>query len=244
MTDTAAPATTLTRRQREVLDMLRKRGELGIEPAGRGRYSVSTYNHEPWYHVSRSTLKSLVNAGVAEWRSSCPDLYPHVEHYAVAPEFEHLNPYRPAPKVEHLKIGASVHATITVNVEDLITRDYDQNLDRFAELALTGKTTDGFMELIGYSVVGPGNRSDTVKIKVAGVISDRGPVTASASRQLTRDQEPPVGTWVRDRHDGVTFRQQEGWGAPGTMPFGRWTDMWDARGPLVECSPWGATLDH
>lgn len=54
--------------------------------------------------------------------------------------------------------------------------------------------------------------------------------------------EPPVGTWMKDRFGGVTQRQKDGWGAPGVMPFGRWEGMWDARGPYVECGPWGAEL--
>lgn len=55
--------------------------------------------------------------------------------------------------------------------------------------------------------------------------------------------EPPVGTWMKDRFGGVTQRQRDGWGAPGVMPFGKWTSMWDARGPYTECGPWGAELD-
>jgi hypothetical protein len=54
--------------------------------------------------------------------------------------------------------------------------------------------------------------------------------------------EPPVGTWVRDRHGGTSQRQREGWAAPGIVPLGRWPDMWKARGPLVPCGPWGAEL--
>lgn len=51
--------------------------------------------------------------------------------------------------------------------------------------------------------------------------------------------EPPVGTWVRDRFGGISYRQREGWGQPGIMPFGIWEAMWEARGPLIECGPWG-----
>lgn len=55
--------------------------------------------------------------------------------------------------------------------------------------------------------------------------------------------EPPVGTWVRDRFGGLSYHQTSaGWGEPGIMPFGRWAAMWEARGPLVECGPWGADL--
>lgn len=55
--------------------------------------------------------------------------------------------------------------------------------------------------------------------------------------------EPPVGTWVKDKHGGTSLRYAEGWGQPGTMPFGRWEAMWEARGPLVECGPWGRELN-
>lgn len=55
--------------------------------------------------------------------------------------------------------------------------------------------------------------------------------------------EPPVGTWVKDRHGGTSLRYAAGWGEPGIMPFGRWEAMWLARGPLVECGPWGAPLE-
>jgi hypothetical protein len=54
--------------------------------------------------------------------------------------------------------------------------------------------------------------------------------------------EPPVGTWMRDRFGGSTQRQAEGWGQPGMMPFGKWEAMWEARGPYVECGPWGRDL--
>lgn len=51
--------------------------------------------------------------------------------------------------------------------------------------------------------------------------------------------EPPVGTWMRDRHGGIELRQKDGWGVPSTMPYGRWEAMWRARGPYVPCGPWG-----
>ena len=51
--------------------------------------------------------------------------------------------------------------------------------------------------------------------------------------------EPPVGTWIRDRFGGTSMRQEGGWGQPGVMPFGQWAAMWRARGPLLECGPWG-----
>ncbi len=56
----------------------------------------------------------------------------------------------------------------------------------------------------------------------------------------SRENEPPVGSWVRDRFGGTSFRQPDGWGEPGVMPFGRWVGMWDARGPYTLCGPWGA----
>lgn len=56
--------------------------------------------------------------------------------------------------------------------------------------------------------------------------------------------EPPLGTWVRDRHGGVAQRRidedgRDGWGQPGTLSGGVWARFWEARGPLVECGPWG-----
>lgn len=55
--------------------------------------------------------------------------------------------------------------------------------------------------------------------------------------------EPPIGTWVKDRHGGVSMHHNGGgWAPKGCMPFGRWEAMWAARGPLVECGPWGADL--
>lgn len=54
--------------------------------------------------------------------------------------------------------------------------------------------------------------------------------------------EPPVGTWVRDRHGATSVRVKDGW-APAPFGFygcGKWAAMWKAEGPLVECAPWGA----
>lgn len=55
-----------------------------------------------------------------------------------------------------------------------------------------------------------------------------------------------MGTWVKDRYGAVhqrrTYDGTTGWGEPGTMPFGKWESMWNARGPLVECGPWGREL--
>lgn len=51
-----------------------------------------------------------------------------------------------------------------------------------------------------------------------------------------------MGTWVKDRHGGTHYRRSDGWSsAPeGFYAFGVWEDMWQGRGPLVECGPWGA----
>lgn len=57
--------------------------------------------------------------------------------------------------------------------------------------------------------------------------------------------QPPVGTWVKDRFGGTSFHAvQDGWGAPGLMPFGKWEAMWHARGPLIVCGPWGRPLEE
>lgn len=60
--------------------------------------------------------------------------------------------------------------------------------------------------------------------------------------------EPPLGTWVKDRHGAAHQRRidadgRDGWGQPGFYSTGRWEAMWEARGPLVICGPWGADLD-
>lgn len=61
--------------------------------------------------------------------------------------------------------------------------------------------------------------------------------------------EPPVGTWVKDRFGGTHVRIEDsdgniGWSASptGFYAFGKWAPMWESRGPLVECGPWGAEL--
>lgn len=58
--------------------------------------------------------------------------------------------------------------------------------------------------------------------------------------------EPPVGTWVKDRFGGTHVRIKDsdgnvGWSCSptGFYAFGKWEAMWEARGPLVECGPWG-----
>lgn len=53
--------------------------------------------------------------------------------------------------------------------------------------------------------------------------------------------EPPVGTWVKDRHGNASVRNADGW-APAPHGFfgtGRWDAMWRHKGPLVECGPYG-----
>lgn len=85
-------------------------------------------------------------------------------------------------------------------------------------------------------------------------------VTGQAFRRLTEDghrflhfgtyepsappPEPDQGTWTIDRWGGVSQLRGEGWGEPGIMPFGKWEVMWEARGPLLECGPWGAPLER
>jgi hypothetical protein len=56
-------------------------------------------------------------------------------------------------------------------------------------------------------------------------------------------EEPPVGTWVKDRVGAAHHRGKGGgWGQPGFYYLGEWNAMWEARGPLVECGPWGREL--
>ena len=58
--------------------------------------------------------------------------------------------------------------------------------------------------------------------------------------QCVPPPEPPVGTWVRDRFGGTTMRHPNGgWAPPGFLPAARWEAMWEGRGPLVECGPYG-----
>jgi hypothetical protein len=62
----------------------------------------------------------------------------------------------------------------------------------------------------------------------------------STADSMLQPPEPPVGTWVIDRYGAVSKHQEGGgWGEPGFMSFGQWLAMWEARGPLVECEPWG-----
>lgn len=63
---------------------------------------------------------------------------------------------------------------------------------------------------------------------------------------LSAPPEPPVGTWVKDRYGATHVRTKDsdgriGWAASptGYCAFGKWEAMWAARGPLVECGPWG-----
>lgn len=59
--------------------------------------------------------------------------------------------------------------------------------------------------------------------------------------------EPPRGTWVKDRYGGTHVRivditGRDGWApAPSAFyAFGNWNAMWEARGPLEVCGPWGS----
>jgi hypothetical protein len=74
-------------------------------------------------------------------------------------------------------------------------------------------------------------------------VSDRCPTCGRGGWVGPIPPEPPVGTWMKDRHGGVTFHQEGGWGPPGIMPFGKWEAMWEGRGPYVECPPWGIEED-
>jgi hypothetical protein len=60
----------------------------------------------------------------------------------------------------------------------------------------------------------------------------------------TPPPEPPEGTWIKDRHGATAMHHKGGgWAPPGFYPFGQWEAMWNARGPLVECGPWGQDLE-
>jgi len=63
----------------------------------------------------------------------------------------------------------------------------------------------------------------------------------------TAPTEPPVDTWVKDRHGATYVRIKDiygttGWAASPTSTYGggKWEAMWEARGPLTVCGPWGA----
>lgn len=66
-----------------------------------------------------------------------------------------------------------------------------------------------------------------------------------ATLVVSRENEPPAGTWVKDRY-GATHQRNpkggKGWGQPGCYYLGEWAAMWDGRGPLEVCGPWGAPL--
>lgn len=69
------------------------------------------------------------------------------------------------------------------------------------------------------------------------------------SMTLPAPAEPPIGTWVRDRHGASHVRITDpdgrtGWAASpsGMYAFGLWPDMWTARGPLAVCGPYGDAL--
>jgi hypothetical protein len=61
--------------------------------------------------------------------------------------------------------------------------------------------------------------------------------------------EPPIGTWVKDKQDAAHVRIKDvdgrvGWASSvgSTYAFGKWEAMWEARGPLTVCGPYGADL--
>lgn len=60
--------------------------------------------------------------------------------------------------------------------------------------------------------------------------------------------EPPVGSWVKDRHGAAMLRHidsdgNDGWApAPNFMALANWRAMWERRGPLVPCGPYGRDL--
>jgi hypothetical protein len=57
--------------------------------------------------------------------------------------------------------------------------------------------------------------------------------------------EPAIGTWVKDRHGVASVRRvdsdgNDGWSpGPSFYSAAKWEPMWGARGPLVECGPYG-----
>jgi hypothetical protein len=62
---------------------------------------------------------------------------------------------------------------------------------------------------------------------------------------VTIPPEPPVGTWVKDRHGATHYRTENGrWAAAptGFLAGGIWSAMWEARGPLVKCGPYGCSV--
>ena len=62
--------------------------------------------------------------------------------------------------------------------------------------------------------------------------------------EVSRENEPPAGSWVKDRFGAAHHRAVDGgnWGEPGMYYRASWEAMWDARGPLELCGPWGAPL--
>ena len=65
------------------------------------------------------------------------------------------------------------------------------------------------------------------------------------SDEPSRENEPPPDSWVQDRHGATHHRNPkgDGWGCPGFYYHGVWKMMWDARGPLTLCGPWGVSND-
>lgn len=54
-----------------------------------------------------------------------------------------------------------------------------------------------------------------------------------------------TNAWVKDKHGASFERVAAGWRAgPGFYPTGVWEAMWDARGPLTLCGPYGTDLEN
>lgn len=64
---------------------------------------------------------------------------------------------------------------------------------------------------------------------------------ADEAGTVSLNNEPPVGSWVMDRFGATHYRTEHGWAAAptGFVPAGRWQAMWEHRGPLTLCGPWG-----
>lgn len=62
--------------------------------------------------------------------------------------------------------------------------------------------------------------------------------------------EPGLGTWVRDRFGAAMYHHidsdgNNGWApGPSYMALANWKAMWEARGPLIECGPWGSDREE
>jgi hypothetical protein len=58
---------------------------------------------------------------------------------------------------------------------------------------------------------------------------------------LEAPEEPPVGTWWKDRWGTAMLHRQDGWTlAPHSYAaLAEWAALWAARGPLERCGPYG-----